>query len=90
MARLIKKSDVGLYRGKIVYLETLLDSCFVKIFGCSYKPDESQTITRVYWRGFEDYGEFSMDSYNVSWRLWDVNTETPDAKEKEDAQWEVK
>ena len=85
MARLIKKSDVGLYEGKIVYLETLLDSCFVEIYGLQL--DENQTIATVWWRGFDDYDGFDMCSYNVSWRLWDVNIETPDDKEKESAPW---
>lgn len=92
MARLIRKEDVGLYGGDTVYLETKYGGGLVSIVSLSYREDEGgdETIHSVEWSGFDNCeGDYGMDDYGVTWRLWDVYVETPSAQQMAGEPWEV-
>ena len=91
MATLIEKEDVELYGGKIVYIETHCGAGLVAIIAVSYrrKVDGSEEPHAVEWSGFVEHGEYSMDEYGITWRLWDVNVETPSVQQMAGEPWEV-
>ena len=95
MARLIPKENVDLYGGDIVYLETKYGSDLVTIVSLSYRPGEykpgeivEDVVHSVEWSGFGNYeGDYDMDDYGVTWRLWDVYVEKPSVWTMEAEPW---
>lgn len=92
MARLIEKEYVGDYGGKIVYLEMLFGGDgLVVIIDFSYRPDtdDGEALHTVEWAGFDEHDEYDMDTYGITWRLWDVYVETPSVQQMTGEPWEV-
>lgn len=91
MARLIEKENVAEYGGQTVYLETHCGAGLVAIIAVSYRRnvDGSEDPHAVEWSGFVEHGEYIMDEYGITWRLWDVNVETPSVQQMTGEPWEV-
>ena len=91
MARLIEKEKVDQLFGDIVYLETHMSGGLVAIMSFSYRTnaDGDEIVNSVEWAGFDDCGEYDMDEYGVTWRLWDVYVETPSVQQMAGEPWEV-
>jgi hypothetical protein len=51
--------------------------------------DGSEEPHAVEWSGFVEHGEYSMDEYGITWRLWDVYIETPSHEQMSLEPWEV-
>lgn len=90
MARLIEKEKVGLLFGDIVYLETHMRGGLVSIMSFSYhtNADGDEIVNSVEWASFDEQGEYAMDEYGITWRLWDVFVETPSVQQMSRVPWE--
>lgn len=94
MARLIEKENVAAHGGQTVYLETHFDvggDGFVEITDFSYRlnTDGTEALHTVELFGFDGHDEYDMDEYGITWRLWDVNVETPSVQQMSLEPWEV-
>jgi len=95
MARLIEKENVRLHDGGIVFLQTLHSfptyGGLVSIISLSYWLDANgkENVYSVEMAGAKRHVEYFMDEYGYTWRLWDVNVETPSVQQMSGEPWEV-